>query len=393
MKQLTITMVLTLLISILPLSFRTEASEVSYLRDTTKNYTYRYYGDNNEWETLTYNGIYKGKDNVKKGYEVWNLNNSSGYKGQVLEKETKEGLYSSDVYNTGDLLVSYPLKVGTSWTMKGGKWTVKSLSRTVKTPAGTFKNVIEVEGVYEEVIFNNFYANGVGLIRQDSDGNVMMELKELRKKNSAEVKTAFVDVSSGRLSVRSGAGNKYKIVGSLKNNAKVTVYSQTKNGWSEIIYNNKKAYISNQYLRFYTKMSAINAKKIVDRINKIEQEAVKGEFTKNQLYARMSQGYTTSFIDGYFKTDVMEYRKDKYGNKTYEYRASDFNYYTMHYIWTKSSYTKPPTITYYDKNGKQYLIISQYWYRDEIRNAYTGKLYLMKENSKSNWKVYKFNRR
>ena len=75
---------------------------------------------------------------------------------------------------------------------------------------------------------------------------------------AASTKTAYVDVTSGTLIVRSGAGTKYKKVGALKDNAKITVYSQTKSGWAEIRYNKKKAFVSTQYLRFYSIMSLLN---------------------------------------------------------------------------------------------------------------------------------------
>ncbi|WP_425388980.1 SH3 domain-containing protein [Domibacillus iocasae] len=52
--------------------------------------------------------------------------------------------------------------------------------------------------------------------------------------------------------VRSGPCTNYKSVGSLKNNIQVTVYSQTKSGWSEIRYNKKKAYVSTKFLRMYS---------------------------------------------------------------------------------------------------------------------------------------------
>ncbi|WP_338751833.1 SH3 domain-containing protein [Bacillus sp. FJAT-52991] len=69
---------------------------------------------------------------------------------------------------------------------------------------------------------------------------------------TTKTKTGWVSLSSGTLNVRSGPGTTYKKVGSLKNNTQVTVYSQTKNGWSEIRYNNKKAYVMTKYLRMYS---------------------------------------------------------------------------------------------------------------------------------------------
>ncbi|MFB5285417.1 SH3 domain-containing protein [Peribacillus sp. Hz7] len=66
---------------------------------------------------------------------------------------------------------------------------------------------------------------------------------------AATTKIAHVNIKSGTLTVRSGAGTKYKKVGSLKKDAGVYIYSQTKNGWSEIRYKNKKAYVATKYLK------------------------------------------------------------------------------------------------------------------------------------------------
>jgi uncharacterized protein YraI len=69
--------------------------------------------------------------------------------------------------------------------------------------------------------------------------------------NAAATKTGYVSIESGTLNIRSGPGSHYKKIGSLKNNAQVAVYS-AKNGWSEIRYNKKKAYVATQYLRMYS---------------------------------------------------------------------------------------------------------------------------------------------
>ena len=66
---------------------------------------------------------------------------------------------------------------------------------------------------------------------------------------AASTKTAYVEVNSGVLNVRSSASTKSKIVGALKNKTKVTVYSVT-NGWAKIKFKNKNSYVSNQYLRY-----------------------------------------------------------------------------------------------------------------------------------------------
>ncbi|MCI2256518.1 SH3 domain-containing protein [Domibacillus sp. PGB-M46] len=70
--------------------------------------------------------------------------------------------------------------------------------------------------------------------------------------HAASSKVGYVSISSGVLNVRNGPGSKYKVIGSLKNNASVSVYSQSKDGWSQIGYKKGKAYVSSQYLRMYS---------------------------------------------------------------------------------------------------------------------------------------------
>ncbi|MDU2197883.1 MAG: C39 family peptidase [Peptostreptococcaceae bacterium] len=57
-----------------------------------------------------------------------------------------------------------------------------------------------------------------------------------------------MQVTTNSLNVRSGAGTKYKKVGSIKKNTKVKVYSISK-GWAKIEYKNSKRYVSSQYLK------------------------------------------------------------------------------------------------------------------------------------------------
>lgn len=73
---------------------------------------------------------------------------------------------------------------------------------------------------------------------------------------AASTSIAKVDISSGILNVHEKASNSSNKVGSLKNGTKVIVYLKTKNGWSEIRYNKKKAYVSTKYLNFVPKQGS-----------------------------------------------------------------------------------------------------------------------------------------
>lgn len=102
---------------------------------------------------------------------------------------------------------------------------------------------------------------------------------------SAASKTELAKVKVDILNVREKASAKSKKVGTLKKGAKVTVYTKTKTGWSEIRFNKKKGYVSTQYLDFtkpavkvtsnkYNKLSVLKYPQIAGLKNKSSEKAV-----------------------------------------------------------------------------------------------------------------------
>lgn len=122
---------------------------------------------------------------------------------------------------------------------------------------------------------------------------------------AAGTKTGYVDIKSGVLNVRSGPGGSYKVIATLKNNTKLTIYSQTKNGWSETRVNNKKGYVSTGYLRFYSQMSNQEAKRITDRaIGTMDKLSYERSYTRKQIHSVLATSYTASYIDALIKYDM-----------------------------------------------------------------------------------------
>lgn len=127
--------------------------------------------------TLPYAGsnMWEGKENVR-----------------ILEKETKDGLYEGNSQSGLSRMLAYPIKVGQTWKPysfnKYITFTITSTNKTIKTPAGTFKNVVEVKSS----MFNNeynlyYYSSGVGLISQvivhkDNTKEKWYELRKILKK-------------------------------------------------------------------------------------------------------------------------------------------------------------------------------------------------------------------
>jgi uncharacterized protein YgiM (DUF1202 family) len=61
-------------------------------------------------------------------------------------------------------------------------------------------------------------------------------------------KTGTVNITSGVLNVRKGAGTSYKIIGTLTKGKKITIKS-TKGGWYKIKYGKKTGYVSKDFVK------------------------------------------------------------------------------------------------------------------------------------------------
>ena len=79
---------------------------------------------------------------------------------------------------------------------------------------------------------------------------VLIFVVSVSQKVDAAAKTETAKVTADVLNVREKPASSSKKLGSLKKGERVTVYTKTKSGWSEIQYKKKKAYVSTQYLDF-----------------------------------------------------------------------------------------------------------------------------------------------
>ncbi|MDR3225839.1 MAG: SpoIID/LytB domain-containing protein, partial [Clostridiales Family XIII bacterium] len=86
------------------------------------------------------------------------------------------------------------------------------------------------------------YKSGTGYVTKQ-----YVKITKPAKKSAYPFK-AKVKSKSGKIAVRSGAGTKYKKLGSLKNNRKVTIKGAT-GSWYRITYKGKKAYIPKKYIK------------------------------------------------------------------------------------------------------------------------------------------------
>lgn len=138
----------------------------SYLKDKSKVYIY-------ETQGKKYKEIYVGKSNY--GEDIWESD-----KETYSVHEDKNGLYTGipDFYYMVD--IDYPVKKGKKWR-RGEQGQVNaqisSVNKTVKTPAGTFKNCIEVKHNGRDTYY---YARNVGLVKSMLNGKLFSQLISLK---------------------------------------------------------------------------------------------------------------------------------------------------------------------------------------------------------------------
>ena len=98
--------------------------EMSYLKDTSKNYIIKEYSNKKNKE-IKYIQRFVGES---KGYNTWFGTET------LLEKENKNGLFYGDLN-----VLAYPVEVGKSWSIDTFTFTIESVDKTITVPAGTFK--------------------------------------------------------------------------------------------------------------------------------------------------------------------------------------------------------------------------------------------------------------
>ena len=211
---------------------------------------------------------------------------------------------------------------------------------------------------------------------------------------AAKTKTAYVDVKSGKLNVHSGPGTKYKVIDRVKDKTKLTIYSETKNGWAETRVNKEKGYVSKESLRFYKKMSNAEAQKITDTAVDTQLKIRRlDSFTKKQAHSVLSSRFTKGFINKFIKYNTTVLGKNKKRETLYQANPGfeDPSYSPLHFDWTPYKYSlyDPPTVKSYTKNGKQYLYVRQMTVGGE-HGRVEQKLYLSRTSSKEKWKVYNY---
>ncbi|MFS0634875.1 SH3 domain-containing protein [Mesobacillus foraminis] len=151
-----------------------------FKRDKAKTYTYTVYGEKRVYK-------YQSSSTFGTPYQ-WNKWIVEAEEPAVFyERESTGELQTASENHEGKLgsptiLLKYPIYLGQTWkpNPKNHSFTVTSTAKTVKTPAGTFKNVIEVKSTGLDSIY--YYAKNIGLIKSIEKGKTTQELQRISKR-------------------------------------------------------------------------------------------------------------------------------------------------------------------------------------------------------------------
>ncbi len=121
-------------------------------------------------------------------------------------------VYDYTAMNTmNDVLIKEPIAVGTTWTLPSGdQRTITDVDASVTMPYGAFTGVLEVTTTNPDSVIKDYYAPGIGFIKQafipneDPDNPIVSELQvyETDAYLSQNIQTFYPD---------SGSGTAYKV--------------------------------------------------------------------------------------------------------------------------------------------------------------------------------------
>ncbi|KRF63677.1 hypothetical protein ASG99_22190 [Bacillus sp. Soil768D1] len=191
--------------------------------------------------------------------------------------------------------------------------------------------------------------------------------------SAATTENATVNTKGSPLTVRSGPSTSYKKVGSLEKGKAVTVYSKTKSGWSEIRYNEKKAYVSTKYLKF---SNVKITKKKYKNISDLSYPQVSGLKSK-AAQDKINQVLTKHAKDAY--SSYLQAKKDREKDKNEEWCKD--SPYSCQYSYSISYKVK------FNQDGKLSILIDDYYYSGGAHGMGYTTSYNFKESSGKQVKI------
>ena len=169
---------------------------------------------------------------------------------------------------------------------------------------------------------------------------------------NAKTSNDTYSVTTTNLNIRSGAGTKYSVLGTLKQGAKISVIS-INNGWAKFTYNNRTAYVSYNHLKKVETPSST----VSNSSNASTITTSQGKVTANSLNVRAGAGTNYSKLGSLKKNATVEivdisggWYKIKYG--------SGYGYVSSSHITKTSTNTNTSTNTSNSNNSSNNSAVS-----------------------------------
>lgn len=155
-------------------------------------YTWEYQGEGNEYASFNKKVVFSNNDiyQIREdnggtvSASVFNVSSSDITRVFFIGEAYGEDNYLNNEPNEEVTILKAPLKVGSKWQEPNGIREIGSINETVSTPAGTFSDCIKVIISSDDSIVNEYYKEGVGMVKREfisGETKVTSSLKKFSK--------------------------------------------------------------------------------------------------------------------------------------------------------------------------------------------------------------------
>lgn len=215
---------------------------------------------------------------------------------------------------------------------------VRTGSSTKYSIVGTVKKGTKLEYI-------STYSNGWYKVKYKGSTRYVSN-KYSRVKNGSTSSSKKVEVTASRVNIRSGAGTKYSIVGTVNKGTKLKYISRCSNGWYKVEYKGKTRYITDDY----TKISGSTISDSIRKVGKVTASALNvrsGASTKHSVKKTIKKnsvvGIISSYSNGWSKVKLSSSSTGYVSTKYLKLYAGDSSDIKVSYTTTSSSSSNKPS--------------------------------------------------
>lgn len=155
-------------------------------------YTWEYEGEGNEYASFnrkvvfSNNNLYQIREDNGGTVtaSVFEVSSSDITRVFFIGEAYGEENYLNNQPNEEVTILKGPLEVGLKWQEENGTLEIGSINETVSTPAGNFSDCIKVINSSENSIVNEYYKEGIGMVKREfisGETKVTSSLKKFSK--------------------------------------------------------------------------------------------------------------------------------------------------------------------------------------------------------------------